>query len=114
MLDAKPTKPKAAAKQETNNAVAGKSILLPNDIEHEVIRRDLEYAQAPTAEDMKPRVAANTEAACFYDVRCGRHRPNENKMSHHWRGRAWQRDVELESWKSWAYAGQWLAPSSLG
>ncbi len=37
--------------------------------------------------------------------------PNENKMSHHWRERAWQREVRLESWKTWAYAGQWLAPS---
>ena len=36
---------------------------------------------------------------------------NENKMSHHWRGRTWRRDVRLESWKTWAYAGQWLAPS---
>ncbi len=23
--------------------------------------------------------------------------PNENKMSHHWRERAWQRDVKLKS-----------------
>jgi hypothetical protein len=44
-------------------------------------------------------------------VRHWRKRPNENKMSHHWRGRAWQRDVKFESWKTWAYAGQWLAPS---
>jgi len=38
-------------------------------------------------------------------------RPNENKMSHHWRERAWQRDVRLKSWKTWAYAGQGLAAS---
>ena len=40
--------------------------------------------------------------------------PNENKMSHHWRERAWQRDVRLKSWKAWAYAGQWLAYVSGG
>jgi hypothetical protein len=36
---------------------------------------------------------------------------NENKISHRWRGRAWQRDVRSESWKSWSYAGQRLAAS---
>jgi hypothetical protein len=37
--------------------------------------------------------------------------PNENKISHRWRERAWRRDVRFESWKTWSYAGQRLAAS---
>jgi hypothetical protein len=29
-----------------------------------------------------------------------RHRPNENKISHRWRGRAWWRELRLESWEA--------------
>ena len=57
----------------------------------------------------KAHVPENTDNATAKE--CTWNTPNENKMSHHWRERAWRRDVRLESWKTWAYAGQWLAPS---
>jgi hypothetical protein len=37
--------------------------------------------------------------------------PNENKISHRWRERAWAEMEVVESSKARSYAGQWLAAS---
>jgi hypothetical protein len=32
-------------------------------------------------------------------------RPNENKISHRLQARAWRRELMVEPWKPWSYAG---------
>ncbi len=51
------------------------------------------------------------EVGCGEEVDHAIAGPNENKISHRWRVRAWRREKRFESWKTWAYVGQGLAAS---